>query len=69
MLPNILKIHLENIINLSIKFITHLEKKKKKKKTYKEILIPYKLKTITVILSSLLKTNFNIAKTNKSTKK
>lgn len=79
MLPIILKIYLENKINLSIKIITDFEKQEKKTykkklkeilyliKYYKEILVPYKLKTTTVLLSSLFKTNFNIAKTYKST--
>ena len=79
MLPIILKIYLENKINLSIKIITDFEKQKKKTykkklkeilyliKYYKEILVPCKLKTTTVSLSSLFKTNFNIAKTYKST--
>ena len=69
MLQIILKIYLENKINLSMKIITDFEKQKKKliKKTYKEILVPYKLKTTTVLLTSLFKTNFNIAKTNKCT--
>ena len=65
MLPIILKIYLENKINLSIKFITDFDKQKKK--PIKKILVPYKLKTTTVLLNSLFKTNFNIAKTNKST--